>query len=64
MDQLPQQQSNLSMGQKIIVRCKDFLVNSSMPGLKYIGGDQQYLIERYMLICNMNVAITAIFTLR
>lgn len=46
MDQLPQQQRNFSMSQKIIALCKDFLVNSSMPGLKYIGGDQQYLIER------------------
>jgi hypothetical protein len=46
MDQLPQHQSNSSMGQKTVALFKDFLVNSSMPGLKYIGGDQQYLIER------------------
>lgn len=46
MEQLSKHQSNPSMGQKTVALFKDFLVNSSMPGLKYIGGNQQYLIER------------------
>ena len=42
------QQNKKSCMGSMLMLCKDFLVNSSMPGLKYIGGDQRYLIERFV----------------